>query len=395
MTLGAAGDRVSRDTSSLRTALQRELPRAVLLRHELHAAARVSGDEGDTLEQMLSALPVGGVVARIPGHAAIVGYAGDGPVIALRAELDALPLDEATGAPWAATGGAMHACGHDVHMAAAVAVARALRNSGEVPLPLAVLLQPREETYPSGALDVVGSREFATAGISAVVGAHLQPLLPAGEVSCTPGVVNAAADEFTVRFLGVEGHAAYPHLTRDPLVAAGHFITAAQQIVGRNVDPMSPAVLTIGTVRAGSAPNAVAPDAELRGTVRAMSPQTRELLQTRLREVADGIAAAARCRAEVSIAEGEPELRNAAELSAGTRAHLDEWKILSARDIRSCGADDFAYYSAAVPSVMMFVGTDGAGQGLHSRTFLPEDDAVGWVARAMLAGYIAARALYE
>ncbi|WP_240638657.1 amidohydrolase [Microbacterium sp. ABRD28] len=376
--------------ATLFASVDEQVPAAITLRRQLHAEPRVAGDEGDTLAAMVAALPEGAEVDLIPGHAAIVTYPGDGPLIAFRAELDALPLSEDTGVAWASSNGAMHACGHDVHMAAVVAVVQALR-AAEEPMPVTVLLQPREETYPSGALDVVHSEAFGARGIQSVIGAHVQPLLESGLISCTPGVVNAAADEFTVRFTGNEGHAAYPHLTADPVLTASQFVVAAQQIVSRNTDPMSPAVVTVGTIHAGQAANAVPHEAVLTGTLRAMHPSTRTLLHLRLREIADGVAAAHGCRAEVSIVEGEPELFNAPALTEVARSRLAGLGALSPREIRSCGADDFAYYSSTVPSIMMFVGVDAAGQGLHSRDFLPDDAAVGSTARALLAGYLAAR----
>ncbi|PZG05952.1 amidohydrolase [Nonomuraea aridisoli] len=380
----------------MRAALHKELPAAIALRRELHAWPRVSGHERPTLERVLGALP-GLDAERVAGTGAVVRVGGPGPAVAVRGELDALPMDERTGVPWAATNGAMHSCGHDVHLAAAAALARALARTSSEPregsrvgtAPLLVVLQPREETQPSGALDVVGSGVLERHHVQAMIGAHVQPLLPAGTVACTPGAVNASADEFTVTVTGVEGHAAYPHLTRDPVLAMAQVIVAAQHLVSRAADPMVPTVVTFGTVNAGTAPNAVPREATARGTMRSMSPAWRERLHQRFAEVVRDTARAYGCTAEVEIRPGEPVLVNDPALTVRTGERLREhgWDVTD--ELRSCGADDFARYGEVAPSLMMFVGVD-TDAGLHSPAFLPGDDSVAAVAEALLAGYLEA-----
>ncbi|WP_223190903.1 M20 metallopeptidase family protein [Nonomuraea terrae] len=417
------GRRADAETA-LRAALHRELPTAIALRRELHAWPRVSGHERPTLERVLGALP-GLDAERVAGTGAVVRVGGPGPAVAVRGELDALPMDERTGVPWAATNGAMHSCGHDVHLAAAIALARALARTISEPratsesrtpplvtpepratslagfepragshavvgtAPLLVVLQPREETQPSGALDVVGSGVLERHRVQAMIGAHVQPLLPEGTVACTPGAVNASADEFTVTVTGVEGHAAYPHLTRDPVLAMAQVIVAAQHLVSRAADPMVPTVVTFGTVNAGTAPNALPREATAKGTMRTMSPAWRERLHQRFTEVVQDTARAYGCTAEVEIRPGEPVLINDPALTVRTGERLREhgWDVTD--ELRSCGADDFARYGEVAPSLMMFVGVDTEA-GLHSPAFLPGDDSVAAVAEALLAGYLEA-----
>ncbi|TYB65485.1 amidohydrolase [Nonomuraea sp. PA05] len=358
----------------------------------------------------------------------------------------------------------MHACGHDVHLAAVVAVARAVAavSSGEVDLgvveeaaaegaaeaagrranghggvnghavgvseggardtsemvteaaeavaeaaaegaaeavaeavtggglaPLVVVLQPREETFPSGAADVVTSGVLTRHHVQAMIGAHVQPVLPAGTVACAPGPVNAASDEFRVTVKGVEGHAAYPHLTRDPVLAMAQVIVAAQQLVSRVADPMAPTVVTFGTVSAGTTPNAVPVEAVARGTLRTMSQEWRERLYRRFTQVVEDTARAYGCVAEVEIFPGEPILVNDPALAARAGERLREHGWAVDDELRSCGADDFARYGDVAASLMMFVGVDAA-KGLHSPAFLPGDAAVEAVAEALLAGYLAA-----
>ncbi|MEV4242167.1 amidohydrolase [Streptosporangium canum] len=375
----------------LRAALHAELPAACDLRRELHAEPCVSGREEPTLKRVLDALPAGAAVERVAETGALVRVGGDGPAVGVRGELDALPIVEETGVSWAARNGAMHACGHDVHLAALAALARAVERVG-APVPMVAVLQPREETYPSGALDIVESGALDRHRIGAMVAAHVQPVLAAGETACTPGAVNASADEFTLIVRGEGGHAAYPQLSRDPVLALAQIIVAAQQLVSRDSDPMTPTVVTFGTVAAGTAPNATPADAVARGTLRTMSEAWREQLHDRFRVIADGVARAHGCEAEVLIARGEPVLVNDTRLAEETARLLSSAAHHAPATLRSCGADDFAYYAAAVPSLMLFVGTD-TSSGLHSPGFLPGDETVAAVAESLLAAYLAAARL--
>jgi amidohydrolase len=375
---------------ALRDAVHRQLPEAERLRRELHTRPSLSGHEQPTLNQLLEALPGGAGAERVAGGTgAVLRIGGPGPTVGIRAELDALPITEATGVPWAAGAGAMHACGHDVHMAALTALARALHEVGP-PVPMLAVLQPREEGNPSGALDIIGSGLLQAHQVAAMAAAHVQPVLQAGEVACAPGVVNASADEFFVTMTGSPGHAAYPHLTRDPVLALAQFVVAVQQLVSRNTDPMQPAVVTVGMLAAGEASNAIPGTATARGTIRSVTTQHRDRLHERLHEVANGIAQAHGCSADVEIVRGEPVLDNDPALAASTAALLTRLGATVTEPLRTCGADDFSFYGEVAPSLMLFVGTGGQpGSGLHTATFLPGDRAIADVADALLAGYLA------
>ncbi|KAA9381057.1 amidohydrolase [Microbispora cellulosiformans] len=374
----------------LERALRGETAAAVELRHRLHAAPDLSGAEGPTRDLVLAELP-GHPVDLVAGTGALVRVGGPGPAVGVRAELDALAVTERTGASWASTrSGRMHACGHDVHLAALVALCRAVAVTPGAP-PLVAVLQPREETYPSGALDIAGSPLLREHEMTSIIGAHVQPTLPQGEVAATPGTVNAAADEFVVTVTGRGGHAAYPHLTRDPVLALAHVIVGLQHIVSRNVDPVSSAVLGVSTLRAGSASNVVPDQAVAGGTLRAMNEPTREQVHTHLADVADLLARAHGCTAEVTITRGEPVLHNDPALAARAGAELADLGLTPSRPMVSYGADDFSYLSTTLPGLMMFVGVaTGEEVRLHAPDFLPADQAVTDVALAMLAGYLAA-----
>ncbi|SOE13637.1 amidohydrolase [Streptomyces sp. 2323.1] len=382
-----------RHLSALAAALDEELPAAAALRHRLHARPCLSGAEAPARDLVLAALPAGSTT-KVADTGAVVRIGGPGPAVAVRAELDALAVQEQTSAPWTSEHpGLMHACGHDVHLAALTALARAIGRKGG-PAPLLAVLQPREETYPSGAQDVVEDGILDREQCRAVIGAHVQPLLPAGTVACTPGGVNASSDEFTVTVHGRSGHAAYPHLTRDPVVTLAHIVVALQSLVSRGTDPMSPVVLSVSTLAAGTAANVIPGTAEARGTLRALGNRERETLHARLAEVAGLVAQAHGCTAQVDITRGEPVLDNDPALTAATRPLLGPLGLRVGDDLRSAGSDDFSFFCAQLPSLMLFVGTHGGTEQLHSPTFLPPDDRIRDVAHALLAGYLGAAELH-
>lgn len=365
------------------------------LRKRLHQEPRVSGDECHTLSTLMDELPSSFRKETLAGNIGIVRYGDDGTSVAIRAEMDALPIVEQTGLPWASNNGAMHACGHDVHMAAFVAVARTVAAMTAPPVPLVGILQPREELGESGARDVVRAGVLKNHQIRAVIGAHLQPALNSLSYSCTPGPVNAAADEFTLTLTGVPSHGAYPHHASDVVLAASAFVMSCQQIVARNIDPTLSAVLTVGTIIGGSSPNAISGEAILTGTIRTMSESQRQMVHDRLRQIADGVATAHDCIARIEISRGEPVLENDPELATAIGRHLAS-QGNELREFRSYGADDFAFYSSAARAVMIFTGTSAANGNLHTSTFIPDDGAVHRVAAAMLTGYFAAaRILHE
>jgi amidohydrolase len=373
-----------------REAVQEVLPEAVALRRMLHEQPRVSGDEAETAAAVARWIGLGeGEVVAGTGRLLCVteGARPDAPAVVLRAELDALPVKEATGVTWAATNGAMHACGHDVHLAALAAVARSAP-APHLPRPLLALLQPREEGVDSGAADVVA--EGRLVGVGAVVAGHVQPRLPAGVVATTPGSVNAAMDEFTVTVRGRGGHSGYPHTVADPVLATSAVVVALQQVGARRIDPTVGVACMVTQVHGGTANNVVPGEAACSGTLRTMRPEDRAAAHRAIEEIAVSVAAGHGCTADVTIAIGEPVLVNdiglasaAADLLTGLGREIDAtW--------RSFGSDDFAAYGDQVRALMLFVGTGGERGGLHEATYLPDDEYVGLVAEALIAGYCAA-----
>jgi amidohydrolase len=370
-------------------ALEAELPDAVEFRRRLHQVPDRSGEEAPTRELEVSALPDGVGTTTCAGTGGVVRVGGDGAAVGVRGEMDALAVAESTGVEWASRRfGLMHACGHDVHLAAVVAVARAVHRVG-APRALLVVLQPREETHPSGARDMVEAGLLDAEQCVAMVGAHVHPGLPGGTVACAPGGVNASSEEFEITVRGETGHAAYPHLTHDPVLALSHVVIALQSVVSRSVDPMEPAVVGVSALMAGRAANVVPGEARARGTVRALSAETRAVVHRRIAEIASAVARAERCTAEVEFMPGLPVLCNHPGLAGEISTVLGSRGVPVSDTLRSLGADDFSFFAARVPSVMTFVGTE-TDVPLHSGGFLPSDTDVRRVAHTMLAGFLGA-----
>jgi amidohydrolase len=376
--------------------LEAELPQALTLRERLHATPEPSHGEHVTAGLVAKALGARSV-ERVASTGLMARIGPPGKAVAVRAELDALPIEEETGAPFAATNGMMHACGHDVHMAALTGLFRAAsRVAGSLPEPLVALYQPSEEAYPSGANLVV--REGALAGgTDAIVAAHVHPDVPWGSVSVEAGPVNASSDNLRITVEGSGAHAAYPHRAHDPIYALSQIIVALQSLVSRRLDPMRPAVFSVGWIRAGSAENVIPNAAEAGGTLRALEPEDREPLREMAREIVAYTARAHGCVATVEVIEGEPATVNEPALAEAARSLLPEAGFELAPAMKSCGSDDFGFYGRVSPTLMLFVGLEG-GPGalnvpLHHPRFLPSVEAVGAVARTQALAFAAAATL--
>jgi amidohydrolase len=381
--------------SRLLAGIERELPRAVALRQRLHSQPELAHAEEQTAAAVARELPVACDTVAGTGRIARIG-SPDGAVVAVRAELDGLPMQERTGAPFSATGSAMHACGHDVHMAALVALARAAHAlAEELPVPLLAVFQPSEEAYPSGA-EQLAREGLARIAPAAVLAAHVHPELPWGAVALDPGPVNASCDAVEITVEGEPSHGAYPHHGRDPILAVAQIVVALHAQVGRRIDPHGPAVLTVGVLEGGSAENVIPPQARARAALRAHRPQDRLALRQLVEEVVAGVAAAHGCRAGIELTPGEPALENDPSVVAHARELLADAGLGPAPEWRSCGSDDFAFFGALAPIAMAFVGLDGApgftARPLHHPELLVPDEAVGAVARVQAVLYLAATA---
>lgn len=364
----------------------------VELRRSLHRRPELSWQETQTQARLREALlGVGitdiretagtGLVAHIPGTQR------GGPVVAIRGDIDALPIHEATGLPFASMhDGVMHACGHDMHAAWAVGAGLLIAKQpavGEV----RVLLQPAEE-LGEGAPRVLA--EGALEGVGAIFGAHVDWRFTVGEVVATPGPLAASTDTFEITFHGKGGHGARPQDTHDPIVGLAAFVSDVQTIVSRRLDPALPGVVTVGVLQAGSAPNVIPETAHCSGTIRATTPESRALLGAEVQRLAHAVAAAHCLTATVALAQGTPPLMNSPQAATwaqdAVRALLGD-DALRVLPLANMGGEDFAFYTERMDGCFMRVGTwrEGRGRnGVHTPQFNPDEDAL-FVAAAVLA----------
>ena len=302
-----------------------------------------------------------GVVALIKGGR-------EGRVVLLRADMDALPLTEETGAEYASQRpGAMHACGHDGHTAIMLAVAEVLnQRRDELQGTAKLIFQPAEEG-PGGAKPMIDAGVMEHPHVDACFGLHLSNNHAVGAIVVQGGPVQASADEFELTIQGVGGHGASPHQTVDPIAIGAAVVTELQRIVSREVDPLESAVVTVGSFHAGTKHNIIARKAELQGTIRALSPQTRELLHKRIREIATGVAEAHRATCDVRINTLYPVTVNNEKMADFARTVAQRVvapeKVVSARPIM--GAEDMSFFLNAAPGCFCFLGSANRERNLH------------------------------
>lgn len=391
-----AQDRLGRLGAIWLETVESDLGYAQGLRRRIHASPEVSGDEHATAELVSSELAEMLALTAIAdtGRIGRIGPA-DRPAVGIRAELDALPVIERTAASFASTNSAMHACGHDIHMAALVTLIRAVRKvrertGAELPAALVPVFQPREETYPSGALDIVSEQGLKKWSIAHMIGVHNHPGVPVGQIAIGEGYINAAADEVHITVHGRGGHGAYPHDAADPVAGVSNIALSLPEIVRRTIGPMSAAVVSVGTIRVGEgAANVLPQTGRISATIRTTSAEERTNIHAAIGTMAEGIAMAYGLEAEVKLVNGEPVLLNDANLAARFAKQAEGLGAGLAAPMRSLGADDFSFFSEAVPSAMSFVGTGQPGASLHDATYLPPKRSILDVARAMIAGYLA------
>lgn len=367
------------------SAARRALPAMRAWRKAFHQEPELSLKETRTREKIVAALGELGIPLRtfddFPG---VVGYLDadrSGPVVALRADMDALPVEERTDLPFRSqVPGRMHACGHDVHMACLLGAAAVLSARPEVLRgPVKFLFQPAEEEgRTGGALPLLRRGVFRRPRVDFVVGQHVSPELPVGTLGWKKGALYAAADRFVIRVMGRGTHAAYPHLGRDPIVVASEVVLGLQALVSRMRDPVDPVVVSVGMVHGGTRHN-ILPDAVvLEGTVRTLRPATREAVERRLRHRVRHIAESLEARAEVKYVRGYPATVNppmATELVVDGLAHEFGERALVELAEPGMGAEDFSRYLERVPGTFLKLGTGQppGTQSLHTARFAPPD----------------------
>ncbi|WP_439110412.1 M20 aminoacylase family protein [Lentibacter sp.] len=310
------------------------------------------------------------------GVVAIINGTGDGPCTGLRADMDALPMQEETGAAWASTvAGKMHACGHDGHTAMLLGAAKYLSETRAFKGRVALIFQPAEEAVGGGRI-MVEEGMMDRFQIDEVYALHTDPFAKAGELRTVAGPIMAAVDEWEIAVKGVGGHAAYPHTCRDPMVTAMHIGLALQTIAARNVDPLDPIVVSVTKFHGGTASNIIADEIRLSGTVRSFSEQNRDLAERRIHEIAAAQAASFEMTAEVVYERSYPATVNHAlqvEKSARVAREVVGDDLVITDLAPEMGAEDFSYMLNERPGAFYFIG-QGIGPSVHHPAFDFNDD---------------------
>ncbi len=357
----------------------------VRMRRHFHRHPELSFHEKSTLEFIkreleslgleVTEVPEGGLFADLKGN-------GDGRTVALRADVDALPVTEETGLDFRSENdGVMHACGHDAHIAMLLGVVRkAVKEKENFRGTLRFLFQVAEERPPGGAVGLI--RGGALDGVSYVLGQHVLSTIPAGTVQTFPREAMANADEFRVRIHGKGGHGSAPHETSDVLVIAAQYVVMAQTIVSRMVDPFLPAVVTFGTFNSGFRYNIIAAHAELTGTVRTFDSSIREKIRDELENLLDNLCNTYGVKGEYEFITGYPAVLNTPEVTEVVDGVAE--RILGKENVLhdnpAMGGEDFAYYLHEVPGSFYFLGVGNEKKGItssqHSPTFDMDEEAL-------------------
>jgi len=358
-------------------------------RRHLHANPELSYQEYNTAKYVAQQLRLAGIeptegIATTGLLAEIKGKNPGKKTIALRADMDALPIHEANDVSYKSKNpGVMHACGHDAHTSSLLCTAKILHEiRDQFEGTVRFLFQPGEEKNPGGASYMIRDGALENPRPSAIVGQHVLPLLEVGKIGFREGMYMASADEIYLKVIGKGGHGAAPDLCIDPIVIASHIIVALQQIISRNANPRQPTVLTFGNIIGLGATNIIPNEVNIAGTFRAMNEEWRELGLVKIKKMAESIAEGMGGKCEVNISKGYPYLENNPELTRRIRAAAVEYvgkENVVDLDI-SLGAEDFSFYSQIIPASFYRLGTRNEAKGItsyvHTPTFDIDEDAL-------------------
>ena len=358
-------------------------------RRHLHANPELSYQEFATAKYVAEQLRSFGLspkegVATTGVLAEVKGRNPEKKIIALRADMDALPIVETNEVPYKSkVPGVMHACGHDVHTSSLLGTARILNQvKDHFEGTIRLLFQPGEEQHPGGASLMIKDGALKNPEPLGIIGQHVFPLLPAGKVGFREGMYMASSDEIYLKVIGKGGHGGAPDLTVDPVVIASHIIIALQQVISRNASPKQPTVLSFGRVSAQGATNVIPDFVDIAGTFRAMNEEWRQSALKKIRKMAESIAEGMGGRCEVEISHGYPFLQNNPELTKRIRAAAEQYvgkDNVVDLDI-TMGAEDFSYYSQVIPASFYRLGTKNESKGItsyvHTPTFDVDEDAL-------------------
>lgn len=359
--------------------LQTVMPKVTELRRWLHRHPELSGREVETQKLVIRELTALGIeVHTFQDCYGVMGVLrnGEGRCVAIRADMDALPVQEPESMPYASENqGVMHACGHDAHTALALGSAMWLsQNRDKWQGTVKWLFEPAEETFGGGKL-MVEQGCLEEPKVDCVIGQHMNPRYEAGTLFAKPGYVSGSSDELRLTIRGKTCHGAYPEAGVDAIVIAGQVVSAMQSLVSRTISPFDPAVVTIGTIQGGTANNIICDEVRMVGTMRTLSAETRGLLKERIVSVAEGIARGMGGDAEVSIVPGYGAVYNHdayyARIERLAAELVGEEKIVR-RDAPSLGVESFCYFLKGTPGVYYDLGS-GVGTALHTSTFCVDE----------------------
>lgn len=358
------------------------LKEITLIRRHLHAHPELSTKEAATAAFISKQLSVWGIEHQtgIAGHGIVGIIRGGMPgdkVIALRADMDALPVLEKNNVPYVSKNpGVMHACGHDIHMASLLGTARILKSlEAELSGSVKLIFQPSEEKYPGGALPMIKAGVLDNPRPGFIIGQHVFPELEAGKIGLRSGKYMASTDEIHLTIKGKGGHAAIPHKVIDPVLIAAHIIIALQQVVSRNAQPTTPSVLSFGRVIAEGQANIIPDEVKVSGTMRTFNEEWRLEMQNKIRAISTSIAEGMGGTCEVSVHKGYPFVFNNPELTAKIRNCAEDYlgkENVVELDMRMT-AEDFSYFAQEIPGCFYRLGVMNEAMGitsnLHTSTF--------------------------
>lgn len=376
-------------------------PQVVQWRRDFHCHPELSNREqrtGRVVADVLRTLGVDELRTGVAGHGVVALIRGgkSGPCVALRADMDALPVEEQTGLPFASqTPGVMHACGHDMHTSILLGAAKVLvQLRGELPGSVKLIFQPAEEGLPAsekgGASQMIAEGVLERPAVAAIFALHVNPETDTGTLSYRPGVMFAAVDRFRVKIIGRQSHAAMPWQGVDPIVAAAQVITALQTIPSRRIDAREAVVVSVGIVRAGTAWNIIPGEVLLEGTIRNLEPKLRPRVAEEFRRLVENTAAAHSAQARVEFDDYGPAVINDDRLAEWIRPSLARVVgpsgVIEAK--ATTGGEDFARFALKVPGLYFRLGTHDprsppSDYGLHSPRVMLDEAALPIGVRAM------------
>ena len=379
---------MTQQIEQIRAAVEAVYEEVVALRRHLHMHPELSNEEKETMNFVSAYLTRLGIPHQCNvGGYGIVAHIGDPDAefaIAIRADMDALPIQEKNEVPYASVvPGVMHACGHDIHTAVLMGTAKVLKDmEGELPGAVKLFFQPAEEKG-GGGRRMIEDGCMNNPPVRRALGFHVDPVLPTGKILFFPGQSSASSNTIYIKVHGSASHGSRPDLGVDAILAAGHVLVALQNVVSRQLSPFKPAVITIGTIQGGTKNNIVAGEVEMTGTLRVLDLKTRDEVKERIRVTAEAAAAVCGATAEVEVRDGYPPLVNDKDTVMMLADLADKAFGSDGYSFRyepSLGGEDFSYFANEVPSAYFRLGVRGADTGhpqlLHNEWLCPDEEAM-------------------